>query len=153
MPAKVRSFCKRHRAFLLSCALFALLCVLLARAGQRPDRYTVQAEWDAQARTLRVEQTEYICLPFERPVSVSAGKARRKGHVFAFGELFALFVAVTFYKTARGCVRQHRSETVSARERLLLFAFGAGAERRSEKVCLFASVEMSVYVLPFEREG
>ena len=57
MPAKVRSFCKRHRAFLLSCALFALLCVLLARAGQRPDRYTVQAEWDAQARTLRVEQT------------------------------------------------------------------------------------------------
>ena len=57
MPAKVRSFCKRHRAFLLSCALFALLCVLLARAGQRPDRYAVQAEWDAQARTLRVEQT------------------------------------------------------------------------------------------------
>lgn len=57
MPAKVRSFCKRHRAFLLSCALFALLCVLLTRAGQRPDRYAVQAEWDAQARTLRVEQT------------------------------------------------------------------------------------------------
>ena len=57
MPAKVRSFCKRHRAFLLSCALFALLCVLLTRAGRRPDRYTVQAEWDAQARTLRVEQT------------------------------------------------------------------------------------------------
>ena len=57
MPAKVRSFCKRHRAFLLSGALFALLCVLLTRAGQRPDRYTVQAEWDAQARTLRVEQT------------------------------------------------------------------------------------------------
>ena len=46
MPAKVRSFCKRHRAFLLSCALFALLCVLLTRAGQRPDRYAVQAEWD-----------------------------------------------------------------------------------------------------------
>ena len=52
MPAKVRSFCKRHRAFLLSCALFALLCVLLTRAGQRPDRYAVQAEWDAQALSL-----------------------------------------------------------------------------------------------------
>ena len=52
MPAKVRSFCKRHRAFLLSCALFALLCVLLTRAGRRPDRYTVQAEWFS-----RVEKT------------------------------------------------------------------------------------------------
>ena len=57
MPAKVRSFCKRHKAFLLSTVLFLALCALLVRAGLRSDHYAVEAEWDAEAHTLRVEET------------------------------------------------------------------------------------------------